>query len=286
METELDAKYVRDLVRAALAEDRAGDDVTTAALVPPDQAGRAELIAKEQGVLAGLAFAAAAFAAVDPKLRWSEEAADGDRVSPGQVVARVEGSLASILRGERVALNFVCHLSGVATAANDVVRLLEGTGCRLRDTRKTTPGLRAAEKYATRMGGATNHRLDLADGVLIKDNHIAALRERDLGVGDAVRLARAANPGMRIECEVTSLAEAREAAGAGADELLLDNMTPDEVREIVRALGTPRPVLEASGGITAENARAYAEAGVDYISMGAITHSARALDLSLEVEAS
>jgi nicotinate-nucleotide pyrophosphorylase (carboxylating) len=283
METELDPKYVRGLVRTALAEDRADRDITTEALVPPEQAGRAELIAKEQGVLAGLAFAAEAFAAVDPKLRWSEEAADGDRISPGQVVARVEGSLAAILRGERVALNFVCHLSGVATAANDVVRLLEGTGCRLRDTRKTTPGLRAAEKYATRMGGAANHRFDLADGVLIKDNHIAALRERDLGIGDAVRLARAANPRMRVECEVTSLAEAREAAGAGADELLLDNMTPDEVREVVRVVGSKRPALEASGGITAENARAYAEAGVDYISMGAITHSARALDMSLEV---
>ena len=285
METELDPHYVRDLVRAALSEDRAERDITTQALVPPDQKGRAELIAKEQGVLAGLAFAREAFAAVDRKLRWNAEAADGDRLEPGHVVARVEGSLASILRGERVALNFVCHLSGVAMAANDVVRLLEGTGCRLRDTRKTTPGLRAAEKYATWMGGATNHRLDLSDGVLIKDNHIAALRERDLSVGDAVRIAPGDNPGIRVECEVTSLAEAREAAGALSDELLLDNMTPDEVREIVRALGSKRPVLEASGGITAANARAYAEAGVDYISIGAITHSARALDMSLEVVA-
>src|SRR5258708_6689753 len=217
METELDPQYVRRLVEAALAEDRADRDITTEALVPRGQAGRAELIAKEQGVLAGLAFAREEFAAVGPKLRWNEDAAGGDRLEPGQGVARVEGSLASILSGERVALNFVSHLSGIATAANDVVRLLEGTGCRLRDTRKTTPGLRAAEKYATRMGGATNHRLDLADGVLIKDNHIAALRERDLGVGDAVRLAHAANPGTRIECEVTSLAEAREAAGAAAD---------------------------------------------------------------------
>jgi nicotinate-nucleotide pyrophosphorylase (carboxylating) len=285
METELDSQYVRDLVRAALAEDRAERDITTKALVPARQSGRADLIAKEQGVLAGLAFAAEAFAAVDPMLRWNEEAADGDRISPGQAVARVEGSLAAILRGERVALNFVCHLSGVATAANNVVRLLKGTGCWLRDTRKTTPGLRVAEKYATRMGGAANHRFDLADGVLIKDNHIAALRERDLGVGDAVRLARTANPEMRIECEVTTLAEAREAAGAGADELLLDNMTPEEVREVVRALGSKRPTLEASGGITAANARAYAEAGVDYISMGAITHSARALDISLDAVA-
>jgi len=280
---ELDRDLVRRMVEAALAEDRAAEDVTTAALVPAEQMGRAELIAKEQGVLAGLPFARETFAAVDPKLRWKEDAREGDRVEPGQVVARVEGSLASILRGERVALNFVCHLSGVATAANDIVRMLEGTNCKLRDTRKTTPGLRAAEKYATRVGGATNHRFDLADGVLIKDNHIAAVRLRDLNIGDVVRLARAANPKIRIECEVTNLAEALEAAAAVAEELLLDNMTPDEVREVVRALGSPRPVLEASGGITAENARAYAEAGVDYISMGAITHSARALDFSLEV---
>ncbi|MEO8458757.1 MAG: carboxylating nicotinate-nucleotide diphosphorylase [Chloroflexota bacterium] len=281
---ELDRDLVRRLVVEALAEDRAGEDVTTAALVPPEQRGRADLLAKEQGVLAGLAFAREAFAEVDPALRWAELAVEGDRVEPGQVVARVEGPLVAILRGERVALNYVCHLSGVATAANDIVRLLEGTGCKLRDTRKTTPGLRALEKYATRMGGATNHRFDLADGVLIKDNHIAAVRARDLNVGDAVRLAREVNPAMRIECEVTDLAEAREVTAAGADELLLDNMTPDQVREVVRDLGSPRPVLEASGGITAENARAYAEVGVDYISMGAITHSAKALDFSLEVE--
>jgi nicotinate-nucleotide pyrophosphorylase (carboxylating) len=287
MSTALDRAMIRRWVEAALAEDRADRDITTQALVPPDQAGRAELIAKEQGVLAGLAFAERAFAAVDSKLRWSEEVKDGDRISPGQVVAYVMGPLSGILRGERVALNFVCHLSGVATAANNIVRLLEGTGCRLRDTRKTTPGLRAPEKYATRMGGATNHRFGLADGVLIKDNHIAALHSRNLSVADAIRLAREANPSMRIECEVTTLAEAHEASDAGADELLLDNMTPDEVREVVRDLDSrgKRPALEASGGITSDNARAYAETGVDYISIGEITHSARALDLSLEVEA-
>lgn len=283
---ELERDYVRRLVEAALTEDRASDDVTTAALVRPDQHGRAELIAKEEGVLAGLAFAREAFQTVDPELHWSEDAADGERIGPGHVIARVEGSLASILRGERVALNFVCHLSGVATAANDIVRLLEGTDCKLRDTRKTTPGLRAAEKYATHVGGATNHRLDLADGMLIKDNHIAAIRSRDISIADAVRLARAANPRMRVECEVTDLAEAMDAVSADADELLLDNMTPEQVREVVIALGTPRPaLLEASGGITAENARAYAEAGVDFISMGVITHSAKALDFSLEVVA-
>jgi len=282
---ELDRDYVRRLVEAALAEDRAADDVTTAALVPPNQHGRTELIAKEEGVLAGLTFAREAFAAVDPRLHWTEDSADGERIGPGHVIARVEGSLASMLRGERVALNFVCHLSGVATAANAIVRLLEGTDCKLRDTRKTTPGLRAAEKYATSVGGATNHRFDLADGVLIKDNHIAAVRARDMSISDAVRLARAANPHMRVECEVTDMEEVIDAASADVDELLLDNMTPDEVREIVRTLGPARPVLEASGGITAKNARAYAEAGVDYISMGAITHSAKALDFSLEVVA-
>ena len=282
---DLERAYVLFLVEAALAEDRAFDDVTTAALVAADQHGSAELIAKEQGVLAGLAFAREAFAAVDPKLKWIEDATDGERIGPGHVIARVDGSLSAILRAERVALNFVCHLSGVATAANDIVRLLEGTDCKLRDTRKTTPGLRLAEKYAARMGGATNHRLDLADGVLIKDNHIAAVRARDISIADAVRLARAANPRMRVECEVTNLSEAIDAVSADADELLLDNMTPDQVREVVRALGRPRPtLLEASGGITAENARAYAEAGVDFISMGSITHSAKALDFSLEVE--
>lgn len=283
---ELDPQLVRRLVEAALSEDHAERDVTTQALVPPGQRGRAELLAREQGVLAGLPFARAAFAAVDASLGWTELAADGEAVTPGAVVARVEGSLASIITAERTALNFVCHLSGVATAANNVARLLEGTSCRLRDTRKTVPGMRDAEKYATRMGGAKNHRRDLSDGVLVKDNHIAALRSRDLSITDAVRLTREANQGLKIEIEVTTLDEAREAAAAGADELLLDNMTPDEVRTVVRDLEPrgKRPSLEASGGITAENARAYAEAGVDYISMGAITQSTRALDLSLEVE--
>lgn len=286
MTAEFNAEDIRRQVEAALAEDRANHDVTTSALVPPGQQGRATLQAKAHGVLAGIAFARAAFDVVDPTLRWTEHAADGDKLTPGQIIATIEGALASILRAERVALNYTCHLSGVATAAAAVVRQLAGTNCHLRDTRKTIPGLRLAEKYAARMGGAENHRLDLAAGVLVKDNHIAALRSRDLGITDAVRLAREANPGLKIEIEVTSLAEAREAAEAGADELLLDNMTPGECATVVRDLKSrgKRPILEASGGITAENVRAYAESGVDYISMGEITHSATALDLSLEVE--
>ena len=307
----LDPTLIRQLVRVALAEDRAAEDVTTAALVPPDQRGRAVVCAKAEGVLAGLPLAQAVFAAVDASLLWTALKADGDRLHPGDRIAEAEGSLASILRAERAALNFLTHLSGVATAAAEAVRALEGSGCRLRDTRKTVPGLRVLEKYAVRVGGGKNHRLDLADGVLIKDNHIAALRARadapggsgfnltrgrsggsgfnltGLGVGDAVRLAREAAPGMRIEVEVTDLAEAREAIKAGADELLLDNMSPGEMRKVVAlAAGRePRPFLEASGGITLANARRVAETGVDYISMGAITHSAPALDLSLEVEA-
>jgi nicotinate-nucleotide pyrophosphorylase (carboxylating) len=282
----LDPALIRQTVRVALAEDRASEDVTTAALVPEDQQGQAVLCAKGEGVLAGLALAEAVFAAEDEALRWRTLKADGDALRPGERIAEIEGSLASILRGERVALNFLTHLSGVATAAAEVVRALEGTECRLRDTRKTIPGLRLLEKYAVSVGGGTNHRLDLADGVLIKDNHIAALRERERDVGDAVRIAREAHPRMRVEVEVADVAEAREAIKAGAEELLLDNMSPGEMRKVVAlaARKDPRPVLEASGGITLANARRVAETGVDYISMGAITHSAPALDMSLEVE--
>jgi nicotinate-nucleotide pyrophosphorylase (carboxylating) len=182
-----------------------------------------------------------------------------------------------------VALNYLQRLSGVATAAARFVAELEGTGARLRDTRKTTPGLRTLEKYAVRAGGGTNHRLHLADGILIKDNHLAALRARGLGIRDAVRLAREANPGRAVQVEVTGLAEAEEALAAGADSLLLDNMSLEEMRRVV-ALAKGKAELEASGGITLERARAVAETGVDYISVGAVTHSAPALDLSLELE--
>jgi nicotinate-nucleotide pyrophosphorylase (carboxylating) len=284
--TTPDILLIQKLVGVALAEDHAADDVTTAALVPEGQQGRAVLCAKAEGVLAGMAVAETAFSAVDAGLAFKALKADGDALRPGERIAEISGSLASILRAERVALNFLTHLSGVATAAHEVVQTIEATGCKLRDTRKTIPGLRALEKYAARMGGATNHRLDLADGVLIKDNHIAALRSRDLGIADAVRLARDANPDMRLEIEVCDVEEAREAVEAGADELLLDNMSPGEMRVVVALVAErdPRPILEASGGITLANARQVAETGVDYISMGAITHSAPALDMSLEVE--
>ena len=295
-EPSLDEADLRRLAETALAEDRADEDITTAALVPGGQSGSAAIIARAEGVLAGLPVARAVFTAVDTALVWKPSLEDGHRLSPGDRVVTIEGSLSSILRAERVALNYLTHLSGVATATAAVVRALEGTGCRLRDTRKTIPGLRALEKYAVRVGGGTNHRLNLAEGVLIKDNHLAALRDRDLGIPEAVRLARQANPDTRIEIEVTTVDEARQALDA-ADELLLDNMPPDQMREVVAlaaasrsdpdepASSGRRPLLEASGGITLEDARAIAQTGVDFISMGAITHSAQALDMSLEVEA-
>ncbi len=287
MAIALDANLVDRLVREALAEDRAHDDATTSALVPPGQRGRGAIIARAPGVIAGLAFARSAFLQIDADAAWQPSTADGDSVSRGDTVATVEGSLGALLRAERTALNFLTHLSGIATATAAVIRLLDGTGCRLRDTRKTIPGLRLAEKYAAQAGGAETFRTDLADAVMIKDNHLAAVRTRGLGIVDAVRLARETNPGLRIEVEVTSLDEAREAIESGAGELLLDNMTPAEVRPIVEfaANRDPRPLLEASGGITAVHAREYAEAGVDFISIGAITHSAPALDLSLNTAA-
>jgi nicotinate-nucleotide pyrophosphorylase (carboxylating) len=285
----LDTKLIRGLVEVALTEDRARDDITTDALIAAGQRGRANILAKSTGVLAGLGLAEAAFRAIDSSLVWKAAKADGDDFSAGETIATVEGSLQSILRAERVALNFVAHLSGVATITAAVVVLLDGTGCRLRDTRKTTPRLRALEKYAVRMGGGTNHRMDLADGVLIKDNHVAALRarlpsSRDY-IAEAVALARKANPRVQIEIEVTTVEEAQQALAAGADELLLDNMSLDAMREVVglAAKRKPRPALEASGGITLDSARAVAETGVDYISMGAITQSAPGVDVSLEV---
>ncbi len=267
----------------ALAEDAAWRDVTTAALVPPDQQGRAVIIAKAQGVLAGLAVAEAVFHALDASLAFEAAAADGARLSPGQVVARIDGALNPILRGERVALNFLQRLSGVATATARLVEALEGLPTRLLDTRKTTPGLRALEKYAVRVGGGHSHRFNLADGILIKDNHLAALTARGEGIAEAIRLARLGAPHtLRVEIEVTSVDQALEALAAGAEVLLLDNMDLEDMRRVA-GVAQGRALTEASGGITLDNIRAVAETGVDFISVGAITHSAPALDMSLEV---
>lgn len=280
------------MVEEALGEDGARRDVTTQALVPPDQQGTAVIVAKAQGVACGLPVAAAVFAALDPSLRFEARVAEGAAVAPGDVLARVEGTLAPILSGERVALNFVQRLSGVATATRRLVDAVSGLPVRIVDTRKTTPGLRALERYAVRVGGGHNHRFNLSDGVLIKDNHLAAARARGLSIAQVIEQARRAAPHtMRIEIEVTKVDEAIEALAAGADALLLDNMSLEEMRRVVaeakgRAQTGARPgaLLEASGGVTLESVRAIAETGVDLISVGGITHSAPALDMSLELE--
>jgi nicotinate-nucleotide pyrophosphorylase (carboxylating) len=275
---------VRRAVALALAEDAAWRDVTTSALVTPDQQGRAVIIAKAVGVLAGFPVAEAVFHALDASLAFEGAAVDGARLSTGQVVARIAGALNPILRGERVALNFLQRLSGVATATAGLVEALEGLPTRLLDTRKTTPGLRALEKYAVRVGGGHNHRFNLADGILIKDNHLAALEARGEDIAGAVRLARLGSPHtLRVEIEVTSVDQALEALAAGAEVLLLDNMDLEDMRRVA-GLARGRALTEASGGITLDNVRAVAETGVDFISVGAMTHSAPALDMSLEVE--
>jgi nicotinate-nucleotide pyrophosphorylase (carboxylating) len=279
-----DPELAGRVVRAALEEDGAYQDVTTLALVPPEQRGHGVLIAKERGVLAGLPLAKAAFRALDATMEFQPKLDDGARLEYGSVIATVSGPLAPILSAERVALNFLQRLSGTATLTRALVEAVNGLPVRIVDTRKTTPGLRALERYAVRAGGGHNHRFNLADGVLIKDNHIAAGRTRDVPLAGVIAAARAGAPHMlRIEIEVERFEEAVEAVEAGADVILLDNMTPEEMARCVKMIDG-RALTEASGGITLANVRAIAESGVDIISSGALTHSAKALDISLEIE--
>jgi len=274
----------REAVARALAEDRADSDVTTAACVPTGQMGAARILAKADGVLAGLPVAQLVFEAVDATLCFETLAREGDRVVAGQPLARVSGRLADILRAERTALNFLQRMSGIATETARYVAAVEGTRTRILDTRKTVPGLRPLDKYAVRAGGGQNHRLDLSDGILVKDNHLAAMAARGLGMREAVaQVKRNAPPGMRVQVEVESFEQAQEALAGGADALLLDNMPPAEMRRVAELCASRAPT-EASGGISLASARAAAETGVDYISVGALTHSVRALDISLELE--
>ncbi|MCK5653895.1 MAG: carboxylating nicotinate-nucleotide diphosphorylase [Dehalococcoidia bacterium] len=273
-------KQVEQVIENALAEDLASSDVTTQALIPPDLEGRASIVVKEDGVLAGMEVAQAVFRQVDPALRIGVLIQDGARVRKGNEVAIIEGKVAGILRAERTALNFLCHLSGVATETARYVAVVEGCKTRITDTRKTTPGMRMLEKYAVRMGGGQSHRLHLGDWVLIKDNHLAALPA--VGLKEAIECTRRASA-LKVEVEVGSVAEAEEALDASADIIMLDNMAVEEIKQVVE-LARGRALIEASGGITLENVLQVAEAGVDLISVGAITHSAKALDLSLELE--
>jgi nicotinate-nucleotide pyrophosphorylase (carboxylating) len=265
------------VVRASLAEDLGGGDVTTDATVDESATGTAVLVTRAPGVVAGLDAAEAVFRALDPDVEVERLAEDGD-VLPGPApVARVTGSLRAILTGERTALNLLGRLSGIATATRRYVDAVEGTGVAILDTRKTTPGLRALEKQAVAAGGGRNHRFGLDDGVLVKDNHLAATGSIRAAVG---RLRTVTDLPIEVECD--TLEQLEQALAAGADAILLDNMSLDELRRAV-AFTAGRARLEASGGITLETVRAIAETGVDEISVGALTHSAPALDVSLEL---
>jgi nicotinate-nucleotide pyrophosphorylase (carboxylating) len=272
---------IERLVRIALEEDLGRGDVTTDATVPPGTTGSAALVAREPLVLAGLDVVEETFRQIDPTVVFERLAHDGQTLPAGAVAARLKGEAGSILRGERVALNFAQRMSGVATLAQRFVDAIPaGTRLRVTDTRKTTPGLRALERYAVRAGGAHNHREDLSAAVLIKDNHIAAAG----GITTAVTRARERAPHTsRIECEVTSLPELREAIDAGADVVLLDNFTDDRIDEAMKIM-PERILVEVSGGITLERIPRLARAGVHIVSVGALTHSARAVDLALDWE--
>jgi nicotinate-nucleotide pyrophosphorylase (carboxylating) len=285
MTPHVDSDLVRRVVRDALLEDGAFQDVTTLATVPPDQRGRGVFLAKGEGVLAGLPLVGAVFEAISHWVQVKSLIEDGAKLERGAHIAVVEGPLSGILSGERVALNFLQRLSGTATLTRQLVDAVAGLPVRIVDTRKTTPGLRALERYAVQVGGGHNHRFNLADGVLIKDNHLAAGRSRGLTLTDVVAAARADVPHThRVEVEVTSFVLAQEAVEAGADVILLDNMSPAEMASCVQMIAG-RALTEASGGVTLANVRAIAESGVDIISSGALTHSAPALDISLEIEA-
>jgi nicotinate-nucleotide pyrophosphorylase (carboxylating) len=276
---------IDEAVLAALDEDGAYNDVTTAALVGPSEWGRGVFVAKDTGVIAGLAVAAAAMTAIDDSVSFDTMIEDGAWIEPGAELAEVEGRLSAILSSERVALNFLQRMSGIATLTREFVDAVKGTRAIILDTRKTTPGLRPFERYAVRCGGGHNHRFNLADAVLIKDNHIAAARHRGASeLSEIIAEARAAAPHTsRIEIEVTTLDEVKEAVEGGADIVLLDNMVVDDIRRAVEIIGG-RAVVEASGGVTLQTVGAIAEAGVDYISVGALTHSAPAFDISLGVQ--
>jgi nicotinate-nucleotide pyrophosphorylase (carboxylating) len=292
--TGLDEAWVSELVERTLAEDLTGGtplpadsaaavalDVTSAATVPVDQRGTADLVARAPGVVAGLPLAARVIARLAPDATLSAGAADGDRVQRGDVLLTVTGPVRALLAAERSALNIASRASGIATATRAWVDAVAGTGATVLDTRKTTPGLRPLEKYAVRCGGGSNKRMGLYDVAMVKDNHVAAAGS----VAAAVALVRQRAPRVAVQVEVDEVAQAREAVDAGADFLLCDNMTPDQLRAVVAEVGDAVE-LEATGGLTLALARAVAETGVDYLSVGALTHSAPILDLALDLRES
>ncbi len=275
---------VKQLIAQAIAEDLGQGDVTTEALIPKTQQGKASIVIKAKGIIAGVEVAKQVFLKVDPELKIAILIEDGTEVKPGDIVAKIEGRVASILKAERVALNFLQRLSGIASETCHYVQAVKGLPVQITDTRKTTPGLRTLEKYAVRVGGGKNHRTHLGDGILIKDNHLAALRRQGLSIKEIVIKARQkAPPELKIEVEVKTTQEAIEAVEAGADIIMLDNMGLEDMRQAVQLI-KGHALIEASGGITLDRVKAVAETGVDLISIGALTHSTKALDISLELD--
>ena len=298
---------IEEIIDRALTEDLGRGDITTEVLIADGQQGSGFVVVKKEGILAGIIIVKQVFYRVDPQLKVEILLEDGAKVEPGSKVAKVSGNIASILKVERVALNFLQHLSGIASETSRYVARVEGLPVRIMDTRKTIPGLRSLEKYAVKIGGGENHRMNLGDGILIKDNHLTALRNQGLDIKEIITKARQNAPlslpeffslslrgtkrqsnlkarHFEVEVEVRTVSEALEAVEAGADIVMLDNMNLEDIREAVKSIHG-RVLIEASGGITLDNVRAIAETGVDFISIGAITHSSRALDISLELEA-
>ena len=276
-------EQIDQLIDRALAEDLGWGDITTEALITDDTQGKATIIAKSKGIIAGTEVASQVFLRVDAELKVNINSSDGDYVNSGDVIIKLEGNVASILKAERVALNFLQHLSGIASETARYVEAVKGLHAQITDTRKTIPGLRTLEKHAVHAGGGNNHRMHLGDGILIKDNHLAILQSQGLNIKEILAEARQKAPSkLQIEVEVKTPQEAVEAAEAGADIIMLDNMNIDDMRQAVKLI-KGRAKIEASGGITLDNVRAVAETRVDIISIGALTHSAKALDISLEL---
>jgi nicotinate-nucleotide pyrophosphorylase (carboxylating) len=272
---------IKNLISRSIQEDISHGDITTDSLIPPEHHGEAVVIVKDKGTLAGITIAMEVFLQIDPAINYNILVNDGGHVKEGDTVAELNGKTKSLLKGERLALNFLQRASGIATETAEYVKTIEGTGARIVDTRKTTPGLREIEKYAVKLGGGYSHRFNLSDGILIKDNHISSLRP-SMTIRDIISRAKANSPHtLTIEIEVENYEEAKEAFDGNADIILLDNMTPEDMNRVVK-LVNGKCLLEASGGIKLDTVRAVAESGVDLISVGSITHSVKSLDISLD----
>ncbi len=272
-------KELESLITEALKEDIPQRDITSESIIPEDHISKAHILAKEEGVLAGLDVALMVFQCIDPSLRFQKKFKDGDEFKKGDILAALEGKTISILKGERVALNFLQRLSGIATLTRKFVEAVKGTSTKILDTRKTTPGLRKLEKYAVRMGGGMNHRISLSDMVLIKDNHLAVIGS----IKEAIERAREkVDKEIKIEVEVKNIEELKEAIEAGADIVMLDNMNISEIKKAVKIAKGKVP-LEVSGKVNLDNVKKIARTGVDFISIGMLTHSYKSIDISLEI---